>query len=287
MRSEGRDRVALVIVALLLLVATTLSACGDDPYRSAVRDLLRELDTAVSEVETLMSGDSAAQGTGADAQAAYRENLERAMTRMSAAIERASQGLGALTPPDAEARLFQESYLAGLQDYQDGIAQLSEAFGYAVSASDVLVRVTAMQGEGGAWARFEQVTSTGINQQNVTELAAALETAKPELAAILQSWQAITPPEQAKAEHGAVATDLGNIDTTVGTMVGLARAAVESDAGDAMYQLTLHWELAMDQWATMLEDMDAWFNKTGGTADSITNRLNGIQTELDRLADTL
>jgi hypothetical protein len=113
----------------LLLLAEALSGCGDDPYRSAVSGLLRDLDTAVFEVEILMNGDSAGQQTGADAQAAYRENLEQAMTRMSAAIEQASQGLGALTPPDAQARSFQESYLAGLQDYQDGIAQLTEAFG--------------------------------------------------------------------------------------------------------------------------------------------------------------
>jgi hypothetical protein len=286
-RNRARRLVVWLVVALLLLLTSALAACGDDAYRSAVRGVVQELDTAVSEVETLMNGDSAGQQTGADAQAAYRENLEQAMTRMSAAIERASQGIGALTPPDAQARSFQESYLAGLQDYQDGIAQLTEALGYAVGASDVLAGVSAMQVEGGVWAGLEQVTSAGINQQNVAGLASAIEKAKPELAATLQSWQAIPPLEQAKTEHEALAADLVNIDTNVGTMLELARAAAESDVGDSMYQVTLHWELAMEQWGTLLEDLDAWFNKTGGIADSITNQLNGLQAELDRLADTL
>jgi hypothetical protein len=286
MRETCRDRFAGVIAALLLLVAA-ITACGGDPYHLAVRGLVQELDMAVAGVEALTNGDLAGQVTGTDSQTAYRKNLEQAMTQMSGAIASAAQGLKTLTPPDAQARSFQESYLAGLQDYQDGIAQLSEALGYAVSASGVTDGIMRMQVDDGVWAGVEQVTSTGINQRNVAELASALEKAKPDLAAILQSWQAIAPLEQAKTEHEAVAIDLVNIDTNVGTMVQLAREAVDSDAGDSLYQLTLHWELAMEQWGTLLEDLDAWFNRTGGIADSTTNRLNGIQAELDRLADTL
>jgi hypothetical protein len=278
----------IVVMALIFVLQMAGGGCGGgSPYESSVRGIIRELDKMIAEVDVLMNGAPAQQTGGVAQQAASAESMKQAMTQMSAALSKAEAGLQALTPPDAAARSWQTAYLDTLKDYLDGVQALTVTFDYAVAASAAVDGVVPQQSEGGVWTDISNLTQTGINEQNVAQLAGLLEAAEPVLAAGLQRWVALTPPEELKPVHETISADLDKIDQNLGLMAGLARAGADSGSAAELSELTLRWELAVELWNTLFADLDVWLNKTSGLADSMASRLNSFQDDLDELAKTL
>ena len=70
-------------------------------------------------------------------------------------------------------------------------------------------------------------------------------------------------------------------------MATLARSAAEGVPRPSCPTLALQWELAADQWDTLLADLDTWYNRTNGLGDSTTNKLDSIRKNMDDLSETL
>jgi hypothetical protein len=279
--------VGLAIALALISAASVLAGCGDSPYEAAAKAIVQQLTKTGDELEAKAESANAQEAGTVDAQLAAIAAMKEAATGMSAAAAKAGSELRALTPPDAAADAFQSEYLSDLKNYSDNLKTLAGTLDYLSACMSALKGVIPQGGEFGVWADIYDLTQAGVNSGNVAQAADLLDTAVPLLDSGLQKWGAITPLDEVETEHGAVSTDLQKVRQTFTKMDTLGRSAAETGSESSLSELTLQWELAADQWDTMLSDLDSWFNKVNGLSDSTGNNLDGIQKSLSELAKTL